>query len=53
MNIKEGMARVIRKGEVIIFIDEDNNLFQCMEMLLFHVTKDKMEEAIKKAKEKK
>ena len=53
MKIKEGIAQVIRKGEVVFLYDENGNLFQCMDILLMHVTKEKMEETIKKVKENK
>ena len=51
--IKEGIARIIRKGETIIIVDENGNMFSTNDMFLMHLTKEKMEETIKKAKEKK
>ncbi len=53
MKIKEGIARIIRKGETIIIIDENDNLFHTMDMFLMHMSKEKIDEVIKKAKEKK
>ncbi len=53
MKIKEGMVRVIRKNESIFIYDENDNLFHTMDMCLIHITKEKMDETIKKAKEKK
>jgi len=51
--IKEGRATIIRKGDSVFIYDEDGNLFHTMDMFLMHITKEKMEETIKKAKEKK
>jgi uncharacterized protein YcgI (DUF1989 family) len=53
VKIKEGIARIIRKGETIIIVDENGNLFHTMDIFLTHISKEKMEETIKKAKEKK
>ena len=53
MKIKEGIARIIRKNESIFIYDEQGNLFHTMDILLMHITKEKMDETIKKAKEKK
>ena len=53
MKIKEGIARVIRKGETIIVIDENDNMFSTNDMFLMHLTKEKLDKYIKKAKEKK
>lgn len=53
MKIKEGMVRVIRKNESVFILDENGNFFVTNDMFLMHITKEKMDETIKKAKEKK
>ena len=53
MKIKEGIAQIIRKGDTIIIVDENHNVFASNDILLMHLTKEKMDKYIKKAKEKK
>ena len=53
MKIKEGIARIIRKGETIIVIDENDNMFSTNDMFLMHLTKEKLDKYINQAKEKK
>ena len=53
MKIIEGIATIIRKGESLFIYDGDGNLFHTMDIFLTHISKEKMEETIKKAKEKK
>ena len=53
MEVKEGFAKVIRKGETLIIIDVNDNMFHTMDMFLMHISKEKIDEMIKKTKEKK
>ena len=53
IKIKEGLAQIIKKGETVIILDEQGNVFHTMDMFLKHITKEKMDEVIKKSKEEK